>query len=113
MYKHIKTSEVERKDFGNLVIQKLLNDTNLEEISFGKVKVKGVLKFTRNPVSDIYAYILEGNGIFNIEGTIIKVEAGDLMCIPKNTKYREEGYFTWLAVATPRWNPDDTVFVDD
>lgn len=113
MYKHIKTDEVKKKDLGDLVIQKLLNNPQLEGISFGKVEVKRTLKFTANPVSDIYAYVLEGNGIFDIGVESVKVETGDLLYISKNTKYREKGHFTWLAIATPRWNPDDTIFFND
>ena len=81
---------LKKEDLGDLTIQRLLNNPTLKEISFGKIEVKGKLKFTANPVSDIYAYVLEEKGVFNIDNERIEVETGNLVYIAKNTKYREE-----------------------
>jgi len=112
MFTHIKADEVKTEDLGALAVQRLLNDPSHESISIVKMQLKGEMRYTSNTVSDFYYFILEGQGFFHFEDTTIKVKEGDVVHIPKNTKYKDEGVLTILGIAMPRFDSKNTVYFD-
>lgn len=96
-----------------------------EEYSFEKVGIKGKIfdtrsfgdevEFTLIETEDghetqiiekecIFSYfILEGAGSFEIEDEIQACSKGDLVFVPKNSKFRYTGKMKMLLVSTPWW----------
>ena len=72
MFKHIKSTEVKVEDLEVLSVQRLLKDNN--DISIAKIQVKGDLSITCNKVSDIYYYVLEGEGVIHLKNKKIMVK---------------------------------------
>jgi mannose-6-phosphate isomerase-like protein (cupin superfamily) len=113
MHTHIKEEDVQLKSFDELELQMLMNDPSNDSISFTKMKLKGGdTSFTLNKGSNLYYYILDGEGAISFDKERIKVKKGDLIVIPKNTKYRDEGNMTILGIASPRFKSGDTVYLD-
>jgi mannose-6-phosphate isomerase-like protein (cupin superfamily) len=108
-YRHIKSEDVKENDFDSVVVQNLLMDEQYEKFSVAKVKIIGEQEFGIDQESDLAYYVLEGEGEFNIEEDKFYVKKGDLIFIPKNTKYKDFGDLTLLAISVPKFNRDKRV----
>jgi len=104
--KHIKSGNVEENDFGVIKVQNLLNNPDYEKFSVAIVKIIGEQKFGSDPNSDLAYFVLEGEGKFFVKDKEFSVEKGDLIFIPKNTKYKDSGPLTLLAFSSPRFDRD-------
>ncbi|MFC1613303.1 cupin domain-containing protein [Patescibacteria group bacterium] len=111
-YKHIKSEEVERQNFGAVRVQNLLSDENYKKISVARVDIIGEQKFGLDKESDVIYYVLDGKGKFFIENDEFDVKKGDLIFIPKNTKYKDSGKLELLAIASPKFDRDKRVRFD-
>ena len=112
MHKLIKEEDIPEQEYEALDLRMLLNEESYG-LSFTKMKLNtGDPSFTLNKGSDLYYYILEGEGHISFETERIPVKKGDLIVIPKNTKYRDEGDITILGIASPRFSSRDTVYLD-
>jgi len=100
---HIKSEEVKVNDFKIIEVQDFLNRKEYDTFSIAKVKINGEQKFGRDTNSDLAYFVLEGKGKFYIEDNVFEVKKGDLVFIPKNTKYKDEGNLSLLAIAAPRF----------
>jgi mannose-6-phosphate isomerase-like protein (cupin superfamily) len=101
---HIKSEDVEVNDFGVIQVQDLLNAPGYEDFSVAKVILTGEQKFGSNPECDVAYFVLEGEGTFFFEDKEFSVKKGDLVFIPKNTKYKDSGDVTLLAISSPRYD---------
>ena len=73
--------------------------------SHGKVKTE---------VSDRVYFVVEGRGIFVIDGKETHVEKDDVIIVPKNTPYdykAEDGEMRLLLVHAPAYNPDKEILL--
>lgn len=111
-YKHVKQEDVEEDDFGSIKVKNLLNIENNNSFSIAKVELTGEQKFGLNKKSDLAYFILDGEGKFFIEDKEVGVKKGDLIFIPKNTKYRDEGSLNLLAISSPRFDREQRVRFD-
>lgn len=111
-YKHIQSEDIKKNDFGPIIVQNLLMDEEYKKLSIAKVKIVGKQKFGLDKESDIAYYILEGSGTFFIEGEVFAVKQGDLIFIRKNTKYKDSGQLTLLAISVPKFDRDKRVRFD-
>ncbi len=112
MRNHIKPEETAVEDFGNISVQTLMNDPSFESVSVTVIKLKGKQKFGRDKKSNIIYYALEGKGKFFIEKKEINIKKGDMVFIPKNTKYKDEGKLVLLAISSPRFDPKMHIYSD-
>ena len=112
-YKHVKPENIEKNDFGSIVVQNLFDEDGYDNLSIAKVKIVGEQKFGLNTESDIAYYVLEGSGKFYIEDDILEVKKGDTIFIPKKTKYKDSGQLTLLAISVPKFNRDKRVRFDN
>lgn len=103
-FKIIKQKDIEKNNFGSIVVQDLFAKEDYDKFSVAKVEIIGEQKFGLDTESDLAYYILEGKGRFYIENEVFEVEKGDLVFIPKNTKYKDEGNLILLAVAVPKFD---------
>ena len=101
--KHIKPDDVEESDFRSIRARNLFNDPDYENFSVAVVKIIGEQKFGINSDSDVAYYVLEGEGKFFVEEEVFCVKKGDLVFIPKDTKYKDSSELTFLAVSSPRF----------
>jgi mannose-6-phosphate isomerase-like protein (cupin superfamily) len=101
----IRADELKENDFGDTKVIEILN---MEwPPNFGVTKVRKVgddVKLESDMESDLAYYVLEEEGLFVIEGNENKVKKGDLVFIPKGTKYKSLKGFTLLAIASPRFD---------
>ena len=111
-HKLIKSEKIPEDDYGSIVVQNLLNDAEYEKLSVAKVKIVGEQKLGLDQESDTAYYVLEGNGTFQIEDEKMEVKKGDLVFIPKNTKYKDDGDLTLLAISVPKFNRSKRVRFD-
>lgn len=111
--KVIKSEEIEENDFGSIKVQNLLADPNYEKFSVAVVKIVGEQKFGLDKESDTSYYVLNGEGKFFIEDKEFSVKKGDLVFIPKNTKYKDSGQLTLLAISCPRFDREKRVRFDE
>lgn len=88
---------------------------NNKEISFSFEDVhKGHDKYGSNDISTYYYIVLEGSGIFRINGVDYKVEKNDIVEIPPKTKFVFSGCMKLIMISNPTYNPDnDNVYEDN
>ncbi|MBD3253394.1 cupin domain-containing protein [Candidatus Pacearchaeota archaeon] len=101
----IKSKDLKENNFGHIKVTDIINTKNYPEISIAKVKLTGnEAKLGYDTKSDVLYYVVEGKGkcIINKKEHLIK--KGDLVFIPKNTKYRNTKGLTLLAISSPRFN---------
>ena len=84
------------------------------DISIAKV-VRNSQNSTKgsDTTSDNFYYVLEGVGTCITEEKEIKLEKGDLIVIPKNTKYKNIGNLQLLAISTPMFKKGNQVYGGD
>lgn len=100
----IKTNDLKEKDFGSTKVIDILNDSKYP-FSIAKVKKVGDdIKLGLDIESDVAYYVLEGDGICIIENKSYKIKKGDLVFLPKGTKYKNLKGLTLLAIASPRFD---------
>ena len=104
----IRESEIKELEFPNINVKELI-DSDKPSFSIAKIKLKGVNDKTKNTLSDVYYYILEGSGKFVIDGAEHSVNKGDLVCIPKNSVYQDSGNLLMLSICLPKFNFDKVV----
>jgi mannose-6-phosphate isomerase-like protein (cupin superfamily) len=102
--KYIKSKDVEVKDFKVIEVQNLFAEESYKKLSVAKVKIKGTQKFGKDLESDSAFYVLEGKGTFYVGDEKFLVEKGDLIFIPKNTLYKDEGKLTLLVISVPKFD---------
>lgn len=83
---------------GSLTVHEIFNDGNL---SGAIVILNGTNRCIRHEEAEATYLVLEGEGLFNVNGTEVYVEKGQLITIPKGTFYFDKGNMTMLAVNEP------------
>lgn len=89
--------------------------TSKENLSTGSAiffDVDGNHGRVMSKVSDRIYYIIEGNGVFIGEKEDIKVSAGDVIIINKNTPYDYKGKMKLFLVHLPAWDESQEVVLE-
>lgn len=107
-YKYTDTNKI---DLGTKIIYKYPTPT--KDMDIAKMVVDG-----RHPEDkDTYIiehdcsfvmYILEGNGKIFLDDEIFEVSAGDVVFVPKETRFAVEGKFEYITVDTPAFFPEQS-----
>lgn len=87
---------------GSLTVHEIFNDGSL---SSAIVTLKGTNRCIRHKEVEATYLVLEGKGLFNVNGTEVYVEEGCLITIPKSTFYFDKGNMTMLAINEFGFNP--------
>lgn len=66
----------------------------------------------REKESDFFYFILEGEGDFEIEGQVEKVQKGDLVLVPNGKVFKYKGNLKMLLVSSPPWTPKQEETLD-
>lgn len=108
----INSSETTESDYGAIKVRELIDAKNSQNMSVVIVDLDGVNKRNKNKKSDMFYFVLEGKGIFNIEGKEYPVKKNSLIVIPKNTIYFDRGKMKMLSFCSPRFDPNSVEYLD-
>ena len=111
--KIIKAEELNKKDYGDTKVTDILNIEEYSKFSVAKVcKIGDDIKLGFDIESDVAYYVLEGEGICIIEEKEYKIKKGDLIFLPKGTKYKNLKGLTLLAIASPRFDRSKRRYIE-
>lgn len=103
--KIIRKKDKNLSDNGVISVRQYFNSADLENMSVSEIHVKGENKVVMNKEFDSMYYILEGEGVFVLEGVDYDVSKGDLVVIPRGFEYKDKGNLKMLCFNSPRWRP--------
>ncbi len=75
------------------------------------VALHGLNKSVANIRSDMTYEVLDGCGLFEIDGSTILVQSGEKVEIPAGSQHQEDGSLTMLVTSIPPFNPFDVVIL--
>lgn len=107
----ITTSEIEEYYFEERChIKELLNTPEWPDISIAQARVEiGVTTVLHQLEGGEIYYILQGEGLVNIDGQMAKVTSGDVIPIRPNQKQQitntGKGDLLFLAICSPKFTP--------
>lgn len=108
--KSIKTIEVEK----NYNIDNYMEGWSDLGYSVVRTHLKGKHPLMKNTISNRTYYIINGNGVFYANTKEYNVQTGDMITIPKNTKYKFDGEFDAILISNPAFNEKyDIIYTDD
>lgn len=109
-YNKSKSVEVEK---GYVVDNYLSKDDNMG-YSIVRTHLDGKHPYMKNINSNRTYYLISGEAKFYFENETIKIVEGEMLVIPKNTKYGFKGKFDAILVDCPGFDPnDDIVYKED
>lgn len=108
----IDSSKIAVKNYGAINVQELASSQESESMSAAIIELKGTNKRNRNNGSNMYYFVLEGEGSFTIEEKEYKVKKYDLITIPKGTIYFDSGNMTMLSFCSPRFDDSKVEYLD-
>lgn len=108
----IKSKDLQADDFGAIKVKKLFENPQIENISVAIITVEGINRKSKNTKSDIFYYVIDGQGEFTIDGKEDEIEKGDLVLVTKNTVFTNTGNMTLLVFASPRYSEEDVEYLD-
>ena len=106
----IHEKDIEEKGNEETKFRDLFNSDN-PSISIAKISRQTNDKtLGYDEVSDNFYYVLEGQGICVTDNQEVKLKRGDLIVIPKKTKYKNVGSLKLLAISVPKFNKLNQVY---
>ena len=109
----IRGKDLKENDYGHTKVTDILNSPDFPKFSIAKVKKVGddiTLGFDTE--SDVAYYVLGGKGNCVVDGETHYIEKGDLVFLPKGTKYKNLKGLTLLAIASPRFERSKRVYLE-
>jgi len=109
IYDKNKSIEVEN---GYIVDNYISKD---DDIGYSVVRthLDGKHPFMKNTNSNRTYYLINGEANFYIDNQIINVSSGEMMVIPKNTKYAFKGKFDAILIDCPAFDVKYDVIYDE
>ncbi|MDP3742145.1 MAG: cupin domain-containing protein [Candidatus Micrarchaeota archaeon] len=109
----IRGKDLKENDYGHTKVIDVLNSPDFPNFSIAKVrKVGDDIKLGFDTESDVAYYVLEGKGNCVIDGESYVIEKGDLVFLPRGTKYKNLKGLTLLAIASPRVDRSKRVYLE-
>ncbi|MCK4730136.1 MAG: cupin domain-containing protein [Candidatus Aenigmarchaeota archaeon] len=102
-----KDQGIVRKINENYQVTNFLTKEISENLSLAVSEATNHSETTKNTRSDRIYYVFEGKLIVKKDNKEFAAESGDIIFIPKNTKYCFEGTFKAILINTPPFNPQD------
>ena len=108
--KIIRDEDIEEKVNEETKVNNLFNSDS-PDISIVSVKRNSQNRtLGYDEVSDNFYYVLEGEGVCIMGGKEHNIKKGDLIVIPKGTKYKNIGDIKLLAISTPKFDKNNQVY---
>lgn len=108
-YEPSKSIEVEK----NYIVDNYLSQKDNMGYSIVRTHLNGKHPYMKNINSNRTYYLLKGEATFYFDDNRITVEEGDMIVIPKDTKFAFKGIFDAILVDSPAFNPDDDVIYNE
>jgi ethanolamine utilization protein EutQ (cupin superfamily) len=102
-----KKDGITRKISESYRITNFLTKESSENVSVAVSEAKNHSETTRNVRSDRAYYVLEGRLVVSKDGKELSAEPGDVIFIPKNTRYSFSGTFKAVLINSPAFSPQD------
>lgn len=106
-----RKDEIRPKIFNKVKIIEYLTKENFEGLGIALVELNGENDKVINERSDMFYYILSGEGEFLINNKKFSVGQGDLIFIPKKTIYRDKGKIKMLSISLPAFDTNFCKFI--
>ena len=81
--------------------------------SIVRTHLNGKHPYMKNIESNRTYYILEGNGMFYVDDSVINLSKGEMLTIPCDTKYAFKGKFDALLVDCPAFRVENDIIYDE
>lgn len=108
--KIIKENDVKEFDNNETKVKDLFI-SDFPDISIAKIDRNSKDKtFDYDEISDNFYYVLDGKGTCVTKEEEFKLEKGDLIVIPKKTKYKNIGNIKLLAISIPKFNENNQIY---
>lgn len=104
-----KSVEVEK----GYIVDNYLSKENNMGYSVVRTHLNGKHPFMKNINSNRTYYLIDGEAIFVVENESFDVKSGEMIIIPKNTKYAFKGKFNAILIDCPAFDPKDDVIFDE
>lgn len=109
IYDENKSVEVEK----NYIVDNFLSKDDKMGYSIVRTHLDGKHPFMKNVNSNRTYFLLKGYAKFYTDNEVIDLNEGEMLVIPKNTKYAFEGKFDSILVDCPAFDPNDDVIYDE
>ncbi len=100
-----KSIEVEK----GYVVDNFLSKENNMGYSIVRTHLDGQHPFMKNIKSNRTYYLLNGSATFVFDDKTIDIQGGEMLTIPKDTKYSFKGKFDAILVDCPAFDPHDDI----
>lgn len=94
------------------VVDNYLSKENNMGYSMVRTHLNGKHPLMKNKKSNRTYYLITGNATFTFEEETIDIKGGEMLTIPKDTKYSFKGEFDALLVDCPAFDPNDDVIYE-
>jgi len=108
-YDPSKSIEVE-KDY---IVDNYISKEDNIGYSMVRTHLDGSHPFMKNTSSNRTYYLIHGIATFYIENEKINLEEGEMLVIPKNTKYAFKGKFDAILVDSPAFDVKNDIIYDE
>lgn len=101
------SSDTNKIDLGTKIIYKYPTPT--KELDFSMMLIKGrhpETGFLLEHDCQFFIYVTKGQGKVVTDSDTIEVTVGDIVFVPKETKFAMEGDFEYLTAGTPAFYPE-------
>lgn len=95
------------------VVDNYISEKESVGYSIVRTHLDGNHPYMKNIKSNRTYYLITGDASFYFENEIINIFAGEMITIPKDTKYAFIGKFDAILVDCPAFNPADDVIYDE
>lgn len=108
--------KVIKKDEGKIVeqsgeeIREIYEDEE-KDLSFAEADITKSDKHYHKETTEYY-YVMNGDGILNVNGELIHLEEGDFVKIPPSNIHIAEGNLKILVISIPIWDKNDVFEVN-
>ncbi len=109
IYDKTKSVEVEN----NYIVDNYISKDEKIGYSVVRTHLNGKHPYMKNINSNRTYYLLNGNADFYIDDDIIKVSTGEMMIIPKDTKYAFKGEFDAILIDCPAFDAKYDIIYDE
>ena len=104
-----KSVEVEK----NYIVDNFLSKDDNMGYSIVKTHLDGSHPFMKNIKSNRTYFLLRGSGQFYMDDEIINLSEGEMLVIPKNTKYAFKGNFDSILIDSPAFDSNDDIIYNE
>lgn len=109
IYDKTKSIEVEK----GYIVDNYLSKNDGAGYSMVRTHLNGKHPFMKNINSNRTYYLLNGYATFVFDNEVIELNSGEMLTIPKNTKYAFKGIFDAILVDYPAFDPSDDVIYEE